>query len=306
MRSFRIPRMERRIARQFVTVVACALLAEFGRPCAQEATAGLAVRLSLAVPETSLRDLAAWEELPLEVAVENVGEAQGIPMAAELLTGTYGGATLVARIRNLTTKAESEEGFGLGEDHLSNCGPTGPLLQPGQTARHQGSVCVRLDLISTGPGTVREQLVAAFPSAGRYSVRVVYTLGGRSAASAPIEINVGPVQPNAADALTALRDMGRAGLWVYRQNLMSSDPKRLASITRLATDFQDNAYSDLACYALACHHAGRALDPGVDPDPRKARLREALAYLDRISSARFSRRDASEKLRARIHELLRQ
>ncbi len=296
--------MERRVARHFVTVVACALLAEFGRPCAQEATAGLAVRLSVEVPERFRRDVAVWEELPLEVAVENVGEAQGIPVSRELLTGPYGGATLVARVRNLGAQTASEEEFLLDADGRSNCSTTVRLLQQGEIARHEGIVCVRLDLISTGPGTVRDKLVAAFPSAGRYSVRVIYTWGERSAASVPIEINVLPVQPNAAGALAALRDMGRAGLWIYRQGLMFPEPKRLASITRLATDFQDNVYSDLACYALACHHAGRALDPGVAADTRNARLREALAYLERVSSPRFSRRDASEKLRGRISELL--
>ena len=299
-------KIERRIHTRLLAVVACALVVMSGRPRAQDATAGLAIRLNVEVPERFSRDLAVWEELPLEVAVENVGEAQGIPVAAGLLTGPYGGATLVARIRNLTTKAGSEEGFGLGEDKSSSCGPSASLLQPGQTARHQGSVCVRLDVISTGPDTVREQLVAAFPSAGRYSVRVVYTLGGRSAESPPIEINVGPVRPNAAGALTALRDMGRAGLWVYRQNLMSSDPKRLASITRFATEFQDNGYSDLACYALASYNTARALDSGVHSDMRNARLREALAYVERVSSPPFPRRDASEKLRGRINELLRQ
>lgn len=302
--SVRSLSIERRFARLLVTMVAIVLLAEFGSPCAPDAPTGLAVRLTVGLTEQSPRDLTVWEELPLEVAFENVGEVEGIPVAKELLSGPYGGATLVARVRNLTEPTSSEEVFLLDADSRSNCNSTTLLLKRGEHARHEGSVCVRLDQVSTGPGTVRDVLVSAFPAAGRYSVRVVYTWAGKRAESAPIEIDVLPVQPDAAEALAALRDMGRAGLWIYRPSLMYSHPERLASIVRLAIAFEGNAYSDLASYTLALHHAGRALLPGVDADTCNARLREALGYLERISSPRFARREASEQMRGRIHEML--
>ena len=307
VRSIRSVRIAHRVARQFVTVVALALLAEFGRPCARDATDGLAIRLSVEVPEHSPRDLCVWEELPLKVTVENVGEAGGVPATHELLAGPDGGAKLVARVRNLAAQTASEEEFLLDAEAHSVCYSTVQLLQQGEIARLEGSLCVRLDQISTGPGTVRDVLVTAFPTPGRYSVRVVYTWAGQSTASAPIEIDVLPAPSSATGALAALRDMQRAGLWIYRPVLMYADPEpeRLASIDHLATAFGSNAYSDLACHALALHHAGLALlDPSVDANTRNARLREALAYLERICSPRFSRRDASEKLRARILELL--
>lgn len=298
--------IERRAARHLVTVLASALLADFGWPCTQDAPAGLAVRIRLEVPEHSPRDLAVWEELPLIVAFDNVGEAQGIPVAEYLLSQPYGGAMLVAHVRNLTLETSSEEKFLLDTVGTGDCYTRTHLLQLGETARYAGSVCVGLNQILTGSGTVRDVLVSAFPTAGRYSVRVVYTWAKRSAESAPIEIDVLPLPPAAAGALAALRDMGRAGFWIYRPAVMYFDPEseRLASIVRLATDFEDNAYSDLARYTLAIYHTGRADPSFVDADTRKAHLREALGYLERVSSPRFTRRDASEKLRGRIIELL--
>jgi hypothetical protein len=264
--------------------------------------------LSVELPEPSLRERCVWEELPLDVTFENFGESDGIPVANRLLGGTYREATLVARVRNLAAETASEEEFTLGAHTSSDCGPGGAqLLQPGEVARHAGRLCVRFDLISTGPGTVRDVLVSAFPTAGRYSVRVVYTWAGRSVASAPIEIHVLPVPPHAAGALAALRELGRAGLGIYRHGLMPGalQPKRLDSILRLANDFPSNAYSDLACYALAHQQVGLALyAPDVDVDTRTARLREALDFLERISSPRFSRRAESEVLRGRILERL--
>lgn len=303
VRTLRSLDIGRRAALQFVIVVALALLAEPGRPCAEDPAPALAVRLSVEVPERSPRDLCVWEELPLRVVLENVGEAHGIPAGERLHTGPQGGAILVVRVRNLAEPTAREADLLLNVDLTSDCNSRVRLLRQGEVARYEGSVSVWVRSILTDTGTVRDVLMAAFPAAGRYSIRVVYTWAGRSAASAPIEIDVHPVPPNSARALAALRDMGRAGLWIYRQSLVWSEPARLASIDHLATAFQGNAYSDLACYTLAWH-AFALVQISENADMRKARLREALDYLGRISSPRFSRRDASETMRARIIELL--
>lgn len=288
-----------------LVLTVAALVGTLGRS-GQEGTTPLAIRLRADMPSSLAgRELFVWEELPIDLLIENHGESR-VPLSSQLMAGPYGEATLVAQVLYLSDPREPAEEFLLGADARSNCTSENEGLLLGEKRFLQGSVAVKLVSSSVTPGVMKELLVSAFPNPGRYRLYVVYSWAGRKAVSNAVEVDVHEAPEDGKRAVEILRNMGREGLWIYRPGYMPADPgpQRLSAIARLARDHGGNPYSDYARAAMARHHVGLARSPGVDSGSRETHMQEALSYLEGITARGLPRPEVAEELRRSIRQLL--